>query len=92
MRVTVVWANGQLQFEQPLELPQGSDIQAAIASMRLQLTNEHLPDWDQAAVGVFGELRERSAILHEGDRVEIYRPLLIDPKEGRRARAARLRR
>jgi putative ubiquitin-RnfH superfamily antitoxin RatB of RatAB toxin-antitoxin module len=44
-------------------------------------------------VGVFSKPRELSATLREGDRVEIYRPLTIDPKEARvaKVRVARKR-
>ena len=38
-------------------------------------------------VGVFGRRRDPDAVVQPGDRVEIYRPLLADPKELRRARA-----
>ena len=38
-------------------------------------------------VGVFSKLAKLSDTLHDGDRVEIYRPLLIDPKEVRKQRA-----
>jgi len=38
---------------------------------------------------VFGRLRPLEYILHPGDRVEIYRPLVADPKEVRRARVRR---
>lgn len=39
-------------------------------------------------VGVFGKLTKLSSTLREGDRIEIYRPLIADPKEVRRQRAA----
>jgi putative ubiquitin-RnfH superfamily antitoxin RatB of RatAB toxin-antitoxin module len=39
-------------------------------------------------VGVFGKLAKLDAVLHAGDRVEIYRPLIADPKEVRKKRAA----
>lgn len=38
-------------------------------------------------VGVFGELKAPDYILQDGDRIEFYQPLLIDPKDARRARA-----
>jgi len=38
-------------------------------------------------VGIFGEIARLHDAVHNGDRVEIYRPLLTDPKEARRARA-----
>ncbi len=48
------------------------------------------PEIDLAVnkVGVFGKITKMSAVLREGDRVEIYRPLIADPKEVRRQRAA----
>jgi putative ubiquitin-RnfH superfamily antitoxin RatB of RatAB toxin-antitoxin module len=52
------------------------------------------PEIDVAnlTLGIFGEsLGSKSAsyVLHEGDRVEIYRPLAVDPKDARRKRAAK---
>ena len=46
-------------------------------------------DLDNAKFGVFGKVVAPQQALHEGDRVEIYRPLIADPKEVRKARAAR---
>ena len=40
-------------------------------------------------VGVFGKLKKLDSTLLENDRIEIYRPLIADPKESRRARAAK---
>ena len=45
-------------------------------------------DLDRDKVGVFGKLKPLDAPLRPGDRVEIYRPLVADPKEVRRLRAA----
>lgn len=39
-------------------------------------------------LGIFGKLAKEDTALHEGDRVEIYRPLIADPKEARKKRAA----
>jgi len=51
-------------------------------------------DWDRAAVGIFGSRVDRHRRLQNGDRVEIYRALAVDPKAARRERvqAARARR
>jgi putative ubiquitin-RnfH superfamily antitoxin RatB of RatAB toxin-antitoxin module len=51
---------------------------------------EQYPDIDLAVnkVGVFGKLGKLGDVLHAGDRVEIYRPLIADPKQVRRQRAA----
>lgn len=40
-----------------------------------------------AAVGIFGKLRSMEHVLQAGDRIEIYKPLHMDPKEARRIRA-----
>ena len=44
-------------------------------------------DWDRAAVGIFGVPAARQRGLRDGDRIEIYRALAVDPKAARRARA-----
>ena len=46
-------------------------------------------DLENAKLGIFGALVAPAQVLQEGDRVEIYRPLIADPKEVRKARAAR---
>ncbi len=52
---------------------------------------EHFPeiDVDRCDLGVFGKAIDEEYHLNPGDRIEIYRPLLADPKEIRRQRAAR---
>lgn len=40
------------------------------------------------SLGVFGQVKRADAALRDGDRIEIYRPLTIDPKKARRLRAA----
>lgn len=51
---------------------------------------QQFPDIDLAhnKVGVFGKLAKLSDTLRPGDRIEIYRPLIADPKEVRKKRAA----
>ena len=51
---------------------------------------DHYPEIDlgKNKVGVFGKLGKLTDTLHAGDRVEIYRPLIADPKEVRKKRAA----
>ena len=45
-------------------------------------------DRENLKLGVFGKITKADAVLNEGDRVEIYRPLIADPKEARKKRAA----
>lgn len=49
-------------------------------------------DLDTVKIGIFGKLSTLDTMLHEGDRIEIYRPLRADPKEARRTRALRQQR
>ena len=46
-------------------------------------------DLDNAKFGIYAKVVAPTQVLREGDRVEIYRPLVADPKEVRKARAAR---
>jgi len=46
-------------------------------------------DLENSKFGIFGKVVSPTLALQEGDRVEIYRPLIADPKEVRKARAAR---
>ena len=48
-------------------------------------------DLNQAAVGIFGTPAGREQLLKAGDRIELYRPLAVDPKAARRARAKQTR-
>ena len=75
-------------YECELELADTATIATALDAARLQL-GEGLVDWDRVAVGVFGQVRDRQFVPADGDRIEIYRPLLIDPRQSRRERAAR---
>ncbi len=44
-------------------------------------------DLDRNKVGIFSKKKELQDVVQDGDRIEIYRPLLVDPKEARRRRA-----
>lgn len=88
LSVEVVYALVDRHWRVPLRLPAGSVVGDAIAAARLE---EAVPDIDidPARLAVFGRLVTLATPLHEGDRVEVLRPLLADPKEVRRQRAAR---
>lgn len=55
---------------------------------------EQHPDIDLSACkfGVFGKVKSPDAKLHQGDRIEVYRPLTVDPMEARRRRALKQKR
>jgi putative ubiquitin-RnfH superfamily antitoxin RatB of RatAB toxin-antitoxin module len=84
--VSVVCAEPERVFDAELVLPRGSTVADAIERSGIR---DARPDVEIRAdhVGIFARKVPLDAVLHEGDRVEIYRPLMIDPKEARRKRA-----
>ena len=87
--VAIDAATGPLLIE--LDLAADATVGAALAQARAALLRDSLPcdvDWDGAATGIWGERCERAALPNDGDRIEVYRPLLADPRERRRRRAA----
>ena len=88
IRVEVAYASLQRQVLIACEVAAAATLGEAIrASGVLQQCPEI--NLTQSRVGVFGRLKTLEAPLRAGDRVEIYRPLQVDPKEVRRQRAAR---
>lgn len=86
IRVEVVYAAASRQVVKMLTLPAGSDIEIAIRASGLL---DEFPEIDLTAnrLGIFGEFARLDQNLQDGERVEIYRALLADPKEMRRRRA-----
>jgi putative ubiquitin-RnfH superfamily antitoxin RatB of RatAB toxin-antitoxin module len=88
MHIEVVYALPHEQERVLLDLPPGSTVQDALqASGMLQ----RLPQIKSGYIGVWGRPVTPDTRLRERDRVEIYRPLVADPKEVRRERAAKAR-
>ncbi len=85
--IEVVFAKPGEQVLEQLHVPVDATVEAVIRSSGLL---ERFPEIDLATnkVGIFGKATKLSAGLHEGDRIEIYRPLIADPKEARKKRAA----
>ncbi len=90
IRVQVVHALPQRHWLCELELPAGSTVADAIEASGLPGKIDGL-QVDPLQLGIFGRLVKLEDVLHSGDRVEIYRPLLCDPKEVRRRRAVQQR-
>ena len=85
--VEVAYAKPEEQVILPLQVEKGTTlIQAIERSGILDLFPEI--DIGKARVGIFGKVAKKDAPLAPGDRVEIYRPLIADPKEARKKRAA----
>ncbi len=80
-------APGQVQ-QIDLKLPLGACVRDALRISCVTSTAEDAP-WK---VGVWGQLRTLDHVLRDQDRVEIYRPLRVDPKDARRLRHRQQRR
>ena len=90
-RCLVAYATAQRQFLWPVELEQDADVAAALSAARCSAPDVPVP-WDSAPVAIFGEPCDRDARPADGDRIELYRPLLQDPRARRRARLGSARR
>ena len=86
--VEVAYAKPEQQEIVALKMPEGTTAEQAIISSGLL---NRFPEIDGAdlKVGIFGSVCKLDQLLRQGDRVEIYRPLIHDPKEARRQRAAK---
>jgi putative ubiquitin-RnfH superfamily antitoxin RatB of RatAB toxin-antitoxin module len=88
LRAEVCYAGPEGQYLLRVELPPGATLADAIEASGLRGRVPGL-QVDDRHVGVFAKLRPLSTPLQDGDRVEVYRPLKIDPREARRERAAK---
>ena len=86
MRIQIVFATPASQPILAVSLPTGATVLTALA---LPTVRDALGDavCDSARVGVFSTLVTRDTVLHDSDRIELYRPLTADPKTARRKKA-----
>jgi len=84
--VEVVYALPDQQMAIPLRLDAGATVRQSIAASGLLASRPEI-NIDDADVGIWGQRVDLDHILRDGDRVEVYRPLVADPKASRRERA-----
>lgn len=86
IHVSVVYAEQDRALNVELSLPEGSRVADAIerSGIRAMLPGVNIRD---DRLGIFARKATPDTVLRDGDRVEIYRPLRVDPKEARRKRA-----
>lgn len=86
IKVEVIYAEAEQQCLQSLTVEQHCNVADAIQQSGLL---QKFPQIDLAVnkVGIFSRLVTLDTIVQEGDRIEIYRSLLVDPKQARRLRA-----
>jgi len=87
INIEVAWGDPEKQVLLALEVEAGTTLVEAIelSGIRDQVPGMEI---DAAHLGIFSRKKPPGFVLREGDRVEIYRPLIADPKEIRRKRAA----
>jgi putative ubiquitin-RnfH superfamily antitoxin RatB of RatAB toxin-antitoxin module len=87
MSIEVLYALPQRQDLVKLKLPLGTTVTQAVEASGLLQKHPDIELGKRNKLGVFGKLVKGDQVLRDQDRVEIYRPLLADPKEVRRKRA-----
>ena len=87
-RVEVAYATPVRQEIIEVSVPPGTTVEQVIHASGMLARFPEI-DLTRQRVGIFGETARLQDAVHNGDRVEIYRPLVADPKEVRRKRAAR---
>jgi putative ubiquitin-RnfH superfamily antitoxin RatB of RatAB toxin-antitoxin module len=86
--IEIAYATSEVQALVTLKMPAGATVEDAIKASGFLI---HFPDIDLSSspVGIFGKVCSLDQALKKGDRIEIYRPLMHDPKEIRRQRAVK---
>ena len=88
LNIEVAYATPQRQSLVELQLPADATVRDAVRRSGLQNQYPEL-DIEHCPVGIFGQQVADNRVLRDGDRVEIYRPLVNEPREARRRLAAR---
>jgi len=90
IEIEVVYAAVDRQVLRALSVPEGATVREAVLKSGI---GEEFPELDlsECPLGIFGKVvaDPQVRLIQAGDRIEIYRPLLADPKEVRRLRAAK---
>ena len=89
MRVELVWSPEQGDVRHVwLDLDEGANIEQALRACVefAEFADQLLPALSDARIGIWGRLRPLDTPLRDRDRIEVYRPLKVDPKEARRER------
>ena len=86
INIEVAYAKPEEQVILAINVTKGTTVDEAIIKSGI-LSKFSEIDIANSKVGIFGKAVKNTTVLNEGDRVEIYRPLIADPKEVRRQRA-----
>lgn len=86
IRVEVAYATPDAQVVLELRVQRGTTVEQVVEAAGLYRRFPH-GNLSSSDVGVWGNIVDRGTTVRDGDRVELYRPLLMDPREARRLRA-----
>lgn len=86
IRVEVVYALPSIQRLLEVEIESPSTVREAVAASGMAVEFSEI-NLEELKVGIFGRKSNPDSVLSDGDRVEIYRGLVAEPKESRRRRA-----
>ncbi len=88
MKINIIYAMAKRQLWLTTEVPEGATIRDAIERSGILAQCPEI-DLEQQKVGIFGKVSTLDTVLADDDRVEIYRPLIADPKtlKGRNSKA-----
>lgn len=87
INIEVCYARREQQALVGLQLPEGATLLQALEASGLLEKHPEI-DLKKNKFGIFAKLSKPDSVLRDKDRVEIYRPLIADPKEVRKQRAA----
>ncbi|WP_269531937.1 RnfH family protein [Chitinimonas sp. BJYL2] len=87
VNVALVYASPDRQHLVQLELAVGNTVGDALSVARGMAEFDGI-DFTQLKTGIFGHVCKSDRCLQDGDRIELYRPLIADPKEARHRRVA----
>lgn len=88
MKIEITYALPDRQELVAVDLPDGATVMQAIEASGLLKKYPEIDPGGVNKLGIFAKLAKADAVLRDRDRVEIYRPLIADPKEVRRQKAA----
>jgi uncharacterized protein len=90
LSIDVCYALPDTQTLIPVELAPGATVQQAIDASGILRRHPEI-DLEKLKVGIYGKIKPLDAVLADHDRVEIYRPLIVDPKAARQRRVDKTR-
>lgn len=88
LHVQICYATQDVQVLRDFSVPAGTTLQEAILQSGVLRQVPEI-DFTASRVGIYGKLKSLDTVLCDHDRIEIYRPLIADPKDSRRFRAVK---